>query len=95
MLKMWEIPPGKVSAILTDNGSNMIAAYRNIRVRIDEESEDYAKSDEESEKGDEESDFEMEDERMIFSSRSRMIAVQLQGEGLLLAYLTTGCQYIQ
>ena len=28
VLEEWEIPPSKISAILTDNGSNMISAFR-------------------------------------------------------------------
>ena len=30
ILQEWEIPNGKISAIVTDNGSNMVAAFKYI-----------------------------------------------------------------
>lgn len=39
ILRTWEIPSDKISAILTDNGSNMIAAFKN-QVQQNEATED-------------------------------------------------------
>ena len=69
---MWEIPLGKVSAVLTDNGSNMIAAYCNFRVHIQESGDE--SDDDEVQKCDEESDFEydeLEDECDDFQLREQ------------------------
>lgn len=40
VLDEWEIPPSKISATLTDNGSNMIAAFRPQVVDGDDDVED-------------------------------------------------------
>ncbi|GAU87811.1 hypothetical protein RvY_00609 [Ramazzottius varieornatus] len=33
IMKSWEIPPSKVSAVSTDNGSNMVAAHKDLILR--------------------------------------------------------------
>lgn len=48
ILDEWEIPPSKVSAILTDNGSNMIAAFRPQIIESDDDVEDESDQDMES-----------------------------------------------
>lgn len=40
ILDEWEIPPSKVSATLTDNGSNMVAAFRPQIIENDDDGED-------------------------------------------------------
>ena len=41
ILREWEIPKAKISAIVTDNGSNMVAAFKRISFDsvLDEESD--------------------------------------------------------
>ena len=34
LLDEWEIPYGKVSAVVTDNGSNMVAAFKKFALSI-------------------------------------------------------------
>ena len=48
ILDEWEIPPSKISATLTDNGSNMIAAFRPQIIESDDDVEDESDRDMES-----------------------------------------------
>ena len=63
VLMEWEIPTAKVSAILTDNGSNMLKAFRTHIMEGDEgdKEEDGDKEDEEGDKEDEDADKEDEE----------------------------------
>lgn len=44
VLTEWDIPPSKVAAVITDNGSNMVAAFNSFKVNLDR---DEAENDEE------------------------------------------------
>ena len=67
VLSEWEIPSGKVSAILTDNGSNMVASFRQHFQR--EESEDDKNTDGEEDDKDEENEATTEAEAEDFETR--------------------------
>ena len=40
IIKEWEIPENKISAIITDNGSNMIKAFHDWLQEIQNDDED-------------------------------------------------------
>ena len=76
VLSEWDIPQSKISAILTDNGSNIIAALRShTAVTSGDEDEDDSDAEEEA-LGDEddESDFDVKetDHETMFSSFKRI-----------------------
>ena len=61
VLLEWEIPNTKLSAILTDNGSNIVAAFRSdMAVTLHDSEDDESDNDEEEEdEDDDESDFDI------------------------------------
>ena len=76
VLSEWDIPQSKISAILTDNGSNIVAALRShTAVSSGDEDEDDSDAEEEA-LGDEddESDFDVKetDHEIMFSSFKRV-----------------------
>ena len=46
IIKEWEIPENKISAIITDNGSNMIKAFRDWLQKIQKDDEDEEENEE-------------------------------------------------
>lgn len=46
IIKEWEIPENKISAIITDNGSNMIKAFHDWLQEIQNDDEDEEETEE-------------------------------------------------
>ena len=75
VLLEWEIPHTKLSAILTDNGSNIVAAFRSdMAVTLHDNEEDESDDEEDEDEDYDESDFDLKerDHEVTFSSFKRV-----------------------